>query len=90
VLREQRRWASACKGGVPDVWRTTLTLSVLNRARRIVFLVTGENKAAVVRHVLGGSLPVLPAQQVCPSAGRKIWVLDRAAASLLSHSLFSV
>jgi 6-phosphogluconolactonase len=90
VLSEPRRWAAACKGGVPDVWRITLTLSILNRARRIVFLVTGEGKAAAVRHVLSGSWPILPAQQVCPPAGRTTWVLDRAAASLLSHSLFYV
>ena len=90
VLNEQRRWAAAWKGGAPEVWRITLTLSVLNRAHRILFLVTGEGKAAAVRHVLGGSWPVLPAQQVCPSAGQTTWVLDRAAASLLSHSLFSV
>jgi 6-phosphogluconolactonase len=90
VLSEQRRWAAAWQGGVPKVWRITLTLSVLNRARRIVFLVTGEGKAPAVRHVLGGSLPVLPAQQVCPPSGRTTWVLDRAAASLSPHSLFSV
>jgi 6-phosphogluconolactonase len=90
VLSEQRRWAVAVIGGQPEVERVTLSYTVLNCARRVLFLVTGENKAAVVRHVLGGSLPVLPAQKVCPLTGRTTWVLDRSAASLLGHSLFSV
>jgi 6-phosphogluconolactonase len=88
ALKERIRWAVAVKGGEPDVWRITLTYAVLNRARRIVFLVTGAGKAAIVRHVLKASAPVLPAQLVCPQAGRVIWVLDQAAAALLDdHSL---
>ena len=83
ALEERIRWAAAVKGGEPDVWRITLTYAVLNRARRIVFLVTGAGKAAVVRHVLTASSPVLPAQLVCPQAGQVTWVLDQAAAALL-------
>lgn len=86
VLNEQRRWAAAVKGGEPDVERVTLTYSLLNRARRIVFLVTGESKAAVVRHVLTDASPVLPAQRIRPQAGRVTWVLDRAAATMLAKS----
>ncbi len=87
VLSEQRRWAAAVKGGEPDVERVTLTYPVLNSARRILFLVTGESKAAAVRHVATGAKPLLPAQQVRPRSGRVSWVIDRAAASRLPHSL---
>jgi 6-phosphogluconolactonase len=86
ALAEQRRWAAAVKGGDPDVERVTLTCAVLNRARRVVFLVTGESKAAVVRHVLTEASPLLPAQRIRPPAGRITWVLDRAAAALLGNS----
>jgi 6-phosphogluconolactonase len=82
---EQGCWVAAAKGGEPDVERITLTYTALNRARRIVFLVTGEGKAAVVRHVLTGGSPVLPAQLVRPAAGRTTWVLDRAAATMLEN-----
>jgi 6-phosphogluconolactonase len=85
VLAEQRQWTAAVKGGEPDVERITLTYPVLNRARRIVFLVTGEGKAAAVRHVLTGALPVLPAQLIRPQAGHITWVLDRAAAAMLEN-----
>lgn len=90
VLSEQRRWAAAVKGGEPDVERVTLTYPALNNARRVLFLVTGDRKAAVVRHILTDAAPVLPAQRIRPPAGSVAWVLDRAAASLLPHSLFSV
>lgn len=90
VLNEQRRWAAAVKGGEPDVERVTLTYPVLNGSRRILFLVTGESKAATVRHVLAGEEPVLPAQRVRPRAGSVTWVLDRAAASLIAPRLFTV
>jgi len=85
VLSEQRRWTAAVRGGEPDVERVTLTYAILNRARRIVFLVTGESKAAVVRHVLTDASPVLPAQRIRPHAGRMTWVLDRAAAAMLEN-----
>ncbi len=90
ALSKQRRWAAAVKGGEPDVERVTLTYTVLNNARRVLFLVTGDSKAAAVRHVLTDAAPVLPAQRVRPPAGCVVWVLDRAAASLLPQSLFSV
>jgi len=88
VLSEQRRCSAAVKGGEPDVERVTLTYPVLNCARRILFLVTGESKAAQVRHVVTGAKPLLPAQRVRPRSGRVDWVMDRAAASLLPDSLF--
>lgn len=90
VLSEQRRWAAAVKGGEPDVERVTLTYPVLNCARHILFLVTGPSKAAMVRHVVTGATPLLPAQRVRPRSGRVSWVMDRAAASRLPPSSFCV
>jgi 6-phosphogluconolactonase len=83
ALGEQVRWVVPVKGGEPEMWRITLTQAVLNCARRIVFLVTGGDKAAVVHHVLTASLPILPAQRICPQAGQVTWILDRAAAAWL-------
>jgi 6-phosphogluconolactonase len=84
ALREQQRWAVAVKGGQPDLWRVSLTVAVLNRARRVVFLVTGEAKAAIVQQALNGSSsPDLPVQQLRPPAGRLVWLLDRTAAANL-------
>jgi 6-phosphogluconolactonase len=55
---------------------------VLNAAARVLFLVTGAEKAKVVKSVLGEEA-LLPAGMVRPADGRLTWLLDRAAASLL-------
>jgi 6-phosphogluconolactonase len=64
-------------------WRVTLTPPVFNSATRIVFLVSGSEKAGIVADVLSGEYRPgsLPAQRICPSDGDVIWMLDRAAAS---------
>ena len=76
-------WVQAVKGGKPDVHRLTLTASVINRARSVVFLVAGSSKAEVVKKVLADATPVLPATWIQPVEGRLLWLLDRAAAALL-------
>lgn len=63
--------------------RVTLTLKAINEARHVVFLVTGEPKAATVKAVLEGLQGALPAQLVRPQGGMLTWMLDSAAASLL-------
>jgi 6-phosphogluconolactonase len=83
VLAETRRWAAAVKGGRPEVWRVTLTYPALNRARRVVFLATGAEKADIVRRLLTEPQGALPAQRVRPTAGAVRWLLDRAAAGRL-------
>ena len=84
ALHEASRLAMAVKGGTPDVYRTTLTFPVLNRARRIVFLVAGMDKAETVRALLEGAGPDLPAAKIKPLQGDVIWLLDQEAASLLA------
>ena len=65
--------------------RITLTPPVLNRADRVLFLVTGGDKAESLAAVLEGpSRPdVYPSQIVHPVAGPPVWLVDRAAASRL-------
>jgi 6-phosphogluconolactonase len=63
--------------------RLTFTYRVLNAARTIVFLITGEDKAARVRDVLLNGDPSLPATHVKPEDGECYWILDDAAAHLL-------
>jgi 6-phosphogluconolactonase len=86
ALQEKSRW-------VVETWveklrttRITLTLPVLNAARRVAFLVSGTDKAAVLREILEGSAPgeKYPSKLVRPNQGKLIWFVDRAAASELS------
>jgi 6-phosphogluconolactonase len=69
--------------------RLTLTLPVIDAARRVFFIVTGSEKAGMVAEVLEGlRIPAaVPAQGVMPSAGTLTWLLDAAAATELSPAL---
>jgi 6-phosphogluconolactonase len=66
--------------------RLTMTLPVLNAARSVAFLVSGTDKATVLRTVLEEDAPAeqYPSKLVRPTNGRLIWFVDRAAASELS------
>jgi 6-phosphogluconolactonase len=68
--------------------RITFTLPVLNAARCVAFLVSGSDKAAVLREVLEGDAPgeKYPSKLVRPDDGKLIWFVDRAAASDLSDA----
>jgi 6-phosphogluconolactonase len=69
--------------------RLTLTRPVLNRAREVLFLVAGADKAEVLAEVLAGpdDPARLPSQSVRPADGRLVWFLDRAAAARLPPSV---
>ena len=65
--------------------RMTLTFPVINHARNIIFLVTGEEKAPALAAVFGDvqKPSTFPAQGVQPVDGSLVWLVDEAAASLL-------
>ncbi|MGO9124570.1 MAG: 6-phosphogluconolactonase [Terriglobales bacterium] len=64
--------------------RITLTFPVLNQAACVMFLVSGADKAGILREVLENPQAALPAQRVRPTNGRLVWMVDRAAAAGLS------
>jgi len=78
-------WVVGTTPGVlpPPVDRVTFTLPVLNNARLVLFIVAGENKAAVVKHVLEDhpSVDTAPASGVTQNVR---WLLDKGASSRLS------
>jgi len=93
ALEERRRLVVA--SGVPHyvrpaVSRVTLTLPVLNAAKRIQFLVTGANKITALRAVLTGREPdtPLPARRVRPAQGELTWLVDEAVAKGLRGSSY--
>jgi 6-phosphogluconolactonase len=84
LLRETSRWVSTPTLDKTGTRRMTLTLPVIEAAKRIVFLVTGSQKAAMLRVVLCGRPDrELPAQLARPRYGDRIFLVDEAAARLL-------
>ncbi len=97
ALAETSRWAIAASSDQLPQQRITLTLPVLNHAQRVMFLVTGKEKAARLAQVVSGGTAdaPLPAQliragngndgsDVDDGAPRSLeWLVDRDAASLL-------
>jgi 6-phosphogluconolactonase len=77
ALEERERWVAAVSHGRPEV-RITMTYPVIESSRRVAFLVTGQEKAAILQAIRAGGSGV-PAARVRP-LGELIWFVDRAAA----------
>ena len=68
----------------PRVARVSMTLAVFNDARRVVFLVTGADKATAMRRAFGERPdPASPAAHVRPVHGELLVLCDAAAAAEL-------
>jgi len=67
--------------------RITFTPRLANNAARAMFVVTGKGKAEAVRDIIAGPRDPLkfPAQIIQPTDGELLWLLDKAAASLLPN-----
>ena len=80
-LTERRRWVVGHQVARLGKARITLTPPILNRAAEVRLLVTGADKAGVLKEVLLGPRDPerLPVQLVAPEAARLVWLLDRAA-----------
>ena len=66
--------------------RITITGQVINIAKEVAFLVTGDNKAGKVREIIQkeGNYKKYPASLVSPTSGNLRWFLDQAAAQGIS------
>jgi 6-phosphogluconolactonase len=83
VVREVFRPVAAvhaAAAAIPE--RLTLTFPVINAAARVFVLVSGPEKAKVVKAVLVEKA-MLPAGMVGPADGELRWFLDESAAGLL-------
>jgi 6-phosphogluconolactonase len=74
------------KNWVKNIWvqekqmdRISFTLPFINRAKNIVFLISGKNKAAIIKKIFSKSGAALPAAMV-KATKNTFWFLDEAAA----------
>ena len=64
-------------------WRITMTLTAINSAENVVFLVSGRDKAGILKDVLEGDSKAYPAGLVKPVSNEVIWLVTEDAAGLL-------
>jgi 6-phosphogluconolactonase len=83
LLHETERLVAAPWVEKLNTHRITMTLPLLNNATSVVFLVSGSEKAEIVKEVLEGPKRY-PAQAVSPVKGELLWLLDKEAASKLN------
>jgi len=88
VLQEQSRLVVAHWIDKLQTYRITLTLPVLNNSACVMFLVTGGDKADVLREVLetDSSGAHFPSKLIQPKNGSLLWLIDRAAAGARSSN----
>jgi 6-phosphogluconolactonase len=82
AVAEVRRWAvhTQAPDGVESRDRITLTLPVINAARRVMFVATGANKSYIVRTLLSGLGNQSWPATLVHCAGAVEWHVDEAAA----------
>jgi 6-phosphogluconolactonase len=83
VLHETKRLVAAPYVEKLKTYRITTTLPLINNGASVVFLVSGAEKAEIVKEVLEGENKY-PAQAVKPTQGELIWMLDQPAAARLT------
>jgi len=82
ALTERERWVAANYVPQMDSWRLTLTLPVLERAAAGIVLVTGEDKAETLMHVMNPELQLdVPIRRLMQAAPQYTFLVDRDAAS---------
>ncbi len=79
ALKEKNHLAAPVMLEEPLHDRITLTLPVINNAANVFFLVSGKNKATVLKKLIDAKDPSLPASKVRPVRGRLFFLMDKEA-----------
>ncbi|HEY4062405.1 MAG TPA: 6-phosphogluconolactonase [Puia sp.] len=83
VVHEEKAWAAAFFLKAQDMFRITLTKTIVNRAAKVAFLTTGPKKTHALKEVLKGNYnpDLYPSQEIRPLNGELHWFVDEAAAA---------
>ncbi|XP_076171440.1 6-phosphogluconolactonase [Ptiloglossa arizonensis] len=86
VLNESSLWVCPVNDSPKlPLSRITLTLPVINNAKKCIFAIMGSSKAEVVKKILQDR-ENLPAARVQPHNGELYWILDEDAARFLDKA----
>lgn len=87
IIDDNFHWVNSVYNEKQEMYRISLMPVIVNKARKIVFMVDGEKKAPVLKKVLEGAKKPseLPAQLIAPETGELHWFLDKDAAKNLHN-----
>lgn len=71
----------------PPPERITLTLPVINKARAVAFVCTGDAKADPIKDIFENANSTLPGAMVMPDSGELDWFIDAPAASAMKSRI---
>lgn len=78
ILQDHESWVRAVFVPDQDMWRITLTPVIVNKAKKVIFLVSGSSKSDILYKILRGDQS-FPASSIHPSNGELIWFTDIAS-----------
>lgn len=86
LLKEQAALVKDVYVEVKQMQRISFTPALINAAKEIMFVITGQEKAPALKEVLEGNFDpqLYPAQIIKPVIGKITWLLDEAVSRLLS------
>ncbi len=79
VLNEKEKLVSYVDEKSINNKRITITFPLINNSKKIIFLVTGKNKAHVIKEIIINKNIKYPASLVNPKNGKLLFVLDKEA-----------
>ncbi len=84
VIHELKHWVKEVYVDEVKMFRVTMTAPLINKAHNIAFLVTGAEKAEVMKTILKAPFEPdkYPAQLIKPEQGSLYWLADKGAAAL--------
>lgn len=81
ALNEKERWVVHVKAHARVTLRDriTITLPVINNAKNIMFIISGEGKGKIIKEIFGKSKrsKVYPASLIKPEDGQSVWFIDK-------------
>lgn len=83
ILNEKDKFAAFVEDKKINHKRITITLPLINNSKKIIFLVTGENKAQIIKEIIDNKNNRYPASLVNPKNGKILFVLDKEAGKKL-------
>ena len=86
ALLESTRWVVPNFVPKLNAWRITLTFPAILSARKIIVLITGSEKAEILKTVLEGDKAndQIPIKRILSTKNEVLWIADQQAGKLLS------